>query len=159
MLVKDFKDTKKEVDVLKGNKDKEKAEKVADCYKPKNKTVKGFTFEAYPSNNISDDDNDISSGDEVSGDDDSEISSGDEDSGSDTPMDEADGSEDDSGEEVESDEGDGEKEEVEDKEENECTYEVYYDWRNRPCVKANIPYHLMTEKQKKGIMSRLYCLE
>ena len=48
MLLGDMKNIKKEVDVLKRNKDKEKAEKVADCYKPKIKTVKGFTFEDYP---------------------------------------------------------------------------------------------------------------
>ena len=47
--------------------------------------------------------------------------------------------------------------EVEDEEESECNYEVYSDWRNRRCVKTNIPYHLMTEKQKDGVMSRLYC--
>ena len=106
MLLGDMKNIKKEVDVLKRNKDKEKAEKVADCYKPKIKTVKGFTFEDYPSNNISDDASEISSGDELSE--------------SDAPMDESDGSEDESGgEEEEETEGEEEEEGEEESEEGE----------------------------------------
>ena len=92
----------------------------SDGYKPKIKTVNGFTFEAYPSNNISDDDIEISSGDDVS-----DETSGDEESDVDTAMDETNVSEDEAEEEIyesedESEEGaeeEVEEEEVEEEEE------------------------------------------
>ena len=141
-------------------------------YKPKIKTVKGFTFEDYPSDDMSDEANEISAEDEESEDDTSM-----EESEDDTSIEESDveieseyedvevddEEEEEESEEMDDEEDDDEEDEDEteggtamDEREDESEYQEY-SMGNRRCVKTNIPFHLMTEKQKEGVMSRLYC--